>query len=78
MAGRAFGLFLEPADYKGQEPSNLVFSEFRRALRTAKLFIIAKFVNFASLAFAFFALWHEKITNLLRYVINKCYICIRF
>jgi hypothetical protein len=28
--------------------------------------------------FAFFALWREKIANLLRYVINKCYICNRF
>ena len=32
------GSFREPVDYKGQEPSNLVFSEFRRSLHTAKLF----------------------------------------
>ena len=28
----------EPVDYKGQEPSNLVFSEFRRALLCSKTF----------------------------------------
>lgn len=33
------GSFREPVDYKGQEPSNLVFSEFRRSFHTAKLFL---------------------------------------
>ena len=33
------GSFREPVDYKGQEPSNLVFSEFRRSTLTAKLFL---------------------------------------
>ena len=36
--GPRLRVVLEPADYKGQEHSNLVFSEFRRALRAAKLF----------------------------------------
>ena len=29
-------------DYKGQEPSNLVFSEFRRSLLCSKTFFISK------------------------------------
>ena len=33
------GSFREPVDYKEQEPSNLVFSEFRRSIRAAKLFL---------------------------------------
>ena len=36
------GSFREPVDYKGQEPSNLVFSEFRRSFLTAKLFFVHK------------------------------------
>ena len=32
------GSFREPVDYKGQEPSNLVFSEFRRSLLCSKTF----------------------------------------
>ena len=35
------GSFREPVDYKGQEHSNLVFSEFRRSFRTAKLFFVS-------------------------------------
>ena len=32
------GSFREPVDYKGREPSNLVFSEFRRSLLYSKTF----------------------------------------
>jgi hypothetical protein len=35
------GSFREPVDYKGQEPSNLVFSEFRRSLLYSKTFLYA-------------------------------------
>ena len=34
------GSFREPVDYKGQEPSNLVFSEFRRSLLCSKTFFV--------------------------------------
>ena len=34
------GSFREPVDYKEQERSNLIFSEFHRLLRTANLFYI--------------------------------------
>jgi hypothetical protein len=34
------GSFREPVDYKGQEPSNLVFSEFRRSSLCSKTFFI--------------------------------------
>ncbi|MBR3884212.1 MAG: hypothetical protein IKJ31_05575 [Bacteroidaceae bacterium] len=33
------GSFREPVDYKEQERSNLIFSEFHRLLRTANLFL---------------------------------------
>ena len=42
------GSFREPVDYKGQEHSNLVFSEFRRSFLTAKLFIAYRACQLAS------------------------------
>lgn len=37
------GSFREPVDYKGQEPSNLVFSEFRRSTLYSKTFLLYKY-----------------------------------
>ena len=44
------GSFREPVDYKGQEPSNLVFSEFRRSLLCSKTFFVYCPVRWLSLS----------------------------
>ena len=44
----------------------------------SKTFLAQQSLPRQALFLAFFIAWHEKIANLLRYVTNKCYICIRF
>ena len=58
--GPRLRVVFEPADYKGQEPSNLVFSEFRRALRAAKLFWYNNACNLQALFLLFFSSVCEK------------------
>ena len=70
--GPRLRVVFEPADYKGQEPSNLVFSEFRRALRAAKLFWYNNACNCRHCFYCFFLWCAKKMTKPLRNVINKC------
>ena len=44
----------------------------------SKTFLAQQSPQMRALFFAFFTLAGEKMVKLLRYVINKCYICIRF
>ena len=44
----------------------------------SKTFLAQQGPQCGSCFLLFFAAWHEKIANLLRYVTNKCYICNRF